>query len=73
MPKHVIFSSGHRHHFGHPHSDVVARYRAAGSKLWRTAEQGALSFSWNQRGDLRIVAARDEGFPECLSCSVWWR
>ena len=72
-PKDVIFSSGHRHHFGHPHADVVARYSAVGSQLWKTAEQGAISFIWSQDGDLRITAVRDQRFPECLRCNVWWR
>ena len=73
MPKDVIFSSGHRHYFGHPHADVVTRYSAVGSQLWKTAERGAISFIWSQDGDLRITSVRDQRFPECLRCNVWWR
>ena len=28
-PEHVVFSSGFRHHFGHPHPDVVRRSNSA--------------------------------------------
>jgi competence protein ComEC len=72
-PKHVVFSSGHRHHFGHPHSDVVRRYKAIGARIWKTAEHGAVTFSWNQYGILDISSARDQRFPDCLTCGVWWR
>lgn len=50
-PAHVVFSAGFRHHFGHPHPDVVARYRRFGSKLWITADNGAVTFEWNDSGD----------------------
>ncbi|SDK21098.1 DNA internalization-related competence protein ComEC/Rec2 [Microbulbifer yueqingensis] len=46
-PRSVVFSAGFRHHFGHPHPDVVARYREAGAKLFNTADTGALEFSWD--------------------------
>ena len=66
-PKHVVFSAGYRHHFGHPHAQVVARYSRAGSQLWQTAEQGALSFIWDSSGNLQIISARDDGLR------FWWR
>jgi competence protein ComEC len=46
-PHSVVFSAGFRHHFGHPHPDIVARYRKAGAKLFNTADTGALEFSWD--------------------------
>ncbi|BBM03354.1 DNA internalization-related competence protein ComEC/Rec2 [Microbulbifer sp. GL-2] len=47
-PKRVIFSAGFRHHFGHPHADVVARYREAGVQIFNTAQSGAIEFHWNE-------------------------
>ena len=44
-PRHVVFSSGYLHQFGHPHAQVSERYSGQGSQLWSTAEQGAIVFS----------------------------
>ncbi|WP_445357116.1 DNA internalization-related competence protein ComEC/Rec2 [Microbulbifer sp. ANSA002] len=48
-PERVIFSAGYRHHFGHPHANVVARYRAMDTQVFNTAQSGAVELSW-QRG-----------------------
>jgi len=56
-PHRVVFSAGFRHHFGHPHPDVVARYRASGAELFNTAEAGALEFVWASNG-ARVQKAR---------------
>ncbi|MFZ5654149.1 MAG: ComEC/Rec2 family competence protein [Pseudomonadota bacterium] len=45
-PRHVVYSAGHRHHFGHPHPEVVARYAEAGARAWHTATAGAVQFLW---------------------------
>ncbi len=50
-PRHVVFSAGFRHHFGHPHPEVVARYKLHGTRLWHTAEGGAVSFHWSSPHD----------------------
>ena len=67
QPQHVVFSAGYRHHFGHPHIDVVNRYKALGSKLWNTASSGGISFEWDINGDLEILTARKHK-PD-----YWWR
>jgi competence protein ComEC len=67
QPKHVVFSAGYRHHFGHPHHDVVDRYKASGSTLWNTASNGGISFEWNINGDLSILTARKP------KADFWWR
>lgn len=43
-PQLVVFSSGYRNRFGHPHPDIVERYAILGVQAWNTAESGALSF-----------------------------
>ena len=67
QPMHVVFSAGYRHHFGHPHSDVIKRYKDLGSVLWNTALDGGISFEWNANGDLLIDTARTSGYQ------YWWR
>lgn len=66
-PQHVVFSAGYRHHFGHPHIDVVNRYREMGSRLWNTASSGSISFEWNIDGELDILTARKHKY------AYWWR
>ena len=64
-PRHVVFSTGYRHHFNHPHPGVVARYRQQGATLWDTGEQ-AIKFRWLHSGELQVDAARDRQ-------RRWWR
>jgi competence protein ComEC len=49
-PDLVLFSAGYRHRYGHPHPDVVSRYRAAGSQLLNTATSGALHLTFTPDG-----------------------
>lgn len=46
-PGHVVYAAGHRHHFGHPHPEVVARYARVGARAWHTARDGAVQFRWS--------------------------
>jgi competence protein ComEC len=41
-PKSVLISRGRGNAFGHPHPHVMARYAAIGSKVYDSAEQGAV-------------------------------
>ena len=66
-PTHVVFSAGHRHHFGHPHPSVVKRYQTLGSSLWNTAEHGGITFTWQYDGQLGVEANRSQGWQ------FWWR
>ncbi|WP_136067058.1 DNA internalization-related competence protein ComEC/Rec2 [Modicisalibacter radicis] len=43
-PRHVVFSAGRDNPHGHPAASVVRRFRAAGSCLWNTAIDGAVTF-----------------------------
>ena len=40
QPKWTVFPVGYLNRFGHPNSEVVARYRAMGSGLWRSDQDG---------------------------------
>lgn len=42
-PRYVVFTTGYRNRFGHPREEIVARYRAAGSTVLRSDEDGAIS------------------------------
>ncbi|WP_052378829.1 DNA internalization-related competence protein ComEC/Rec2 [Polycyclovorans algicola] len=46
-PQTVVFSAGWRHHFGHPHPQVVERYAWRGIDRWATAEHGALTWRFD--------------------------
>lgn len=60
-PKHVVFSAGYKHHFGHPADSVLQRYKDVGSTLWTTADHGAVEFTWDQYGQLTVSSRRVDG------------
>ena len=41
-PAQVLYSAGYRNRHGHPHPDVVARYRQFGADDWETWRDGAI-------------------------------
>lgn len=42
-PSHVIIPCGQQNRFGFPHTEVLARLRAHGAKIWRTDIQGMIT------------------------------
>jgi competence protein ComEC len=56
----AVVSAGWRSRFGHPHPDVVARYRAAGVPLVNTADNGALHLSFPARARPALVQRERE-------------
>jgi competence protein ComEC len=42
LPDHVVFTSGYRNRFGHPHADVLQRYADSGAQLLRSDMDGAI-------------------------------
>lgn len=46
----VVFSSGYRSPYGHPHPEVWARWSGAGARAFRTDSQGAVVASFDERG-----------------------
>ncbi len=41
-PRYAVFTAGYRNSFGHPKAEVMERYRAVGSELLRSDEDGAI-------------------------------
>lgn len=56
-PRVVVFTSGYRNRFGHPHAEVQARYTAAGATAYRSDRDGAVTIDFDQAG-WRIETAR---------------
>lgn len=57
-PRVVIFPVGYRNRFGHPHKEVVERYRAIGSRIYRTDRDGALTLIFTKEGGIRVEPFR---------------
>ena len=55
----VMIPVGYRNRFGHPKADVVARYEATGTRLWRTDRDGALRVALDGQG-VTLNAWRNE-------------
>ncbi len=59
-PSIVIFTAGYRNHFGHPKSEVVERYRALGSRMYRSDSDGAVLLRFEKEGGVRLQTWRQE-------------
>jgi competence protein ComEC len=51
-PEYAVFTTGYRNRFGHPRDEVLARYRAGGSRILRSDEDGAISAVMDREGVL---------------------
>lgn len=49
-PGYVVYSCGLRNRYGHPHSDVLARFRALGVEAHRTDTQGWIKIGFGNQG-----------------------
>jgi competence protein ComEC len=58
-PEIAVVSAGWRSRYGHPHPEVVARYRDAGASLVNTAEQGALTIEFPVESKPFVTAERE--------------
>jgi competence protein ComEC len=52
-PNYVLIPVGYRNQFGHPHKDVLARYRQANAKWLNSADSGAIDV--NIKNDAVVV------------------
>lgn len=59
-PSHVVFSTGYRNQFGHPHAVVVDRYRRVDSSLHNTSEHGMVEFRLREGKLLTPTHYRDQ-------------
>lgn len=57
-PRAVIFPVGYRNRFGHPHPEVLARFRDLGSVVYRTDEDGALLVTIPASGAITVERYR---------------
>ena len=55
-PDVALVSAGRLNHFGHPHSEVLQRYRARLVKIYSTASHGAVEVEFSPRQAARIVS-----------------
>ena len=46
-PRYAMFTSGYLNRFGHPREEITDRYRAAGSEVLRSDEDGAVTIAMN--------------------------
>jgi competence protein ComEC len=58
-PRIAVFTLGYRNRFGHPRPEVVARYREAGVRSYRTDYDGALAFTFGPGVSREPRAARE--------------
>jgi competence protein ComEC len=57
-PRIAVFPVGYRNRFGHPHSEVLARYREAGARIYRTDRDGAITLSVGSAGGISVTPFR---------------
>ena len=55
--RHVIVQAGWMNRFGHPHPQVMERWREAGAQAWVTSRHGAI-WAHSEQGELRLTSSR---------------
>ncbi len=65
-PALVVFTVGYRNRFGHPKKEVVQRYRALGSRLYRSDRSGAVEVRFDGPSGATASAFRETGRR------YWW-
>jgi len=54
-PAIAIISAGYKNQFGHPHSDVLERYKKRGIRVLNTADVGAIKMQWSNSGNEVLI------------------
>ena len=57
-PRGVLISRGRHNGFGHPHAEVIARYRRHGLEIHDTALHGALRLRLGSQGDVEAMRSQ---------------
>ena len=57
-PQLVVFPAGYRNRLGHPHREVVERYRNAGTRIYRTDRDGAVTIAISAGGAISVTPYR---------------
>ena len=57
-PQLVVFPVGYRNRLGHPHREVVERYRSAGTRIYRTDRDGAVTIAISTEGAISVTPYR---------------
>ena len=57
-PDIALVAAGYRNRFGHPKEDVLDRYRALGSRIYRTDHDGALIVTIGASGEVNVQRYR---------------
>jgi competence protein ComEC len=57
-PRTILISAGYRNSYGHPHPDIMARYRQSQANIYNTANNGAISISAKAIYNQRALEAR---------------
>lgn len=61
QPSVAIISVGERNRYGHPHKEVIERFKKIGTEIWRTDKQGAISYVFNgEKGTFQSKITYDE-------------
>jgi competence protein ComEC len=57
-PKLAVFPAGYRNRLGHPHREVVERYRDAGTRIYRSDRDGAVTIAIGAEGTINVTPYR---------------
>ncbi len=54
-PQYVLFPAGYLNRYNFPHPEVIQRYQQQGSEMLTSAAAGAITFHFNNEGDIRSI------------------
>ena len=64
-PRHTVFTTQRTNRFNHPHTSVLRRFLNIETKLWDTAQDGAVTFKLTFSKGISANAMRNEYSPYC--------